>query len=49
MKDSHYLAFSRKTPDEVVRRWQAALDDLKKDGTFARLFAKWLPGKKMPK
>lgn len=49
MEKGHYLAFSQKTPDEVVKKWQKALDDMKKDGTFAKVFNKWLPGKKMPK
>jgi len=49
MEKGHYLAFSLKTSDEVVQKWQTALDGMKKDGTFAKLFSKWLPGKKMPK
>lgn len=49
MEKGHYLAFSLKTSDETVQKWQKALDDMKKDGTFAKLFNKWLPGKKMPK
>ncbi|MBH9579561.1 substrate-binding periplasmic protein [Inhella proteolytica] len=38
-----YLAFSLATPDEEVRRWQQALDAMKRDGSFAKLFKKWLP------
>jgi len=49
METSHYLAFSPKTADEVVAKWQKGLDDMKKDGSFAKLYSKWLPGKKMPK
>ncbi len=49
MEKGHYLAFSQKTSDEVVQKWQKALDDMKRDGTFAKIFNKWLPGKKMPK
>lgn len=43
-----YIAFSRGTPDDVVARWQTALDAMKADGTFRRLYAKWLPGVKPP-
>jgi polar amino acid transport system substrate-binding protein len=49
MEKGHYLAFSLKTSDEVVRKWQKTLDEMKKDGSFAKLFNKWLPGKKMPR
>lgn len=38
-----YLAFSLATPDEEVQRWQLALDSLRHDGSFARLFKRWLP------
>lgn len=43
-----YFAFSQGTPDEVVQKWQAALDDMKRDGTFARLYKKWLPDETPP-
>lgn len=43
-----YIAFSRDTPDDVIARWQKALDAMKADGTFQRLYAKWLPGLKPP-
>jgi polar amino acid transport system substrate-binding protein len=43
-----YIAFSRDTPDDVVARWQKALDAMKADGTFEQLYAKWLPGMKPP-
>lgn len=39
-----YIAFSRGTPEQLVARWRLALDAMKADGTFARLYAKWLPG-----
>ena len=37
----HYLAFNIKTPDEVIKQWQKALDDIKADGTFKNIFAKY--------
>jgi polar amino acid transport system substrate-binding protein len=49
METSHYLAFSPRTSDDVIVKWQGALDEMKKDGSFARLHGKWLSGKKMPK
>ncbi len=39
-----YIGFSLGTPKEVVTSWQAALDSMKRDGTYANLYAKWLPG-----
>ena len=44
----HYIAFSIETPDEVIVRWQKALDAMKADGTYERIYAKWLPGVKPP-
>jgi len=34
-----YIAFSRGTPPETVKAWQKAFDDMRADGTFARLSA----------
>jgi polar amino acid transport system substrate-binding protein len=34
----NYIAFSRQTPDHIVHRWQAVLDDIRQDGTWARYF-----------
>lgn len=38
-----YLAFSLKTPANVVERFQDALDKMKRDGSFDTLYHKWLP------
>lgn len=46
--DLAYIAFSRGTSPELVARWQAALDDMKRDGTFARIYARWLPAEMPP-
>jgi polar amino acid transport system substrate-binding protein len=43
-----YLAFSLDTPDELVKAWQASLDEMKADGTFAKIYGKWLPGEVPP-
>lgn len=37
-----YMAFSRQTPDELVRKCRAALAEIKKDGTFDRIRVKYL-------
>lgn len=39
-----YIAFSLGTPKDVVHAWQAALDSMKRDGSYAAIYAKWLPG-----
>lgn len=35
-----YIAFSRGTPPETAQAWQKALDDMRADGTFDRLYGK---------
>lgn len=36
-----YIAFSKGTPNDVVAKWQKALDEMKKDGTYQRILSKW--------
>ena len=48
MQSQNYIAFSRGTPDELVQSWQSSLDDMKRDGSFARIYEKWLPGESPP-
>lgn len=43
-----YIAFSRATPVEVPQRWQQALDEMKRDGSFTAIYARWLPGVALP-
>ncbi|MGR2664029.1 substrate-binding periplasmic protein [Chromobacterium haemolyticum] len=38
-----YLAFSRGTSAAEVKRWQTAFSAVKKDGSFKRIYNKWLP------
>ncbi len=40
-KVENYIAFSLQTPDDLVSAWQQALDQVKADGTCARIAAKW--------
>ena len=49
MENERFLAFSLGTDDREVARWQSSINVMKKDGTFAKLFTRWLPGKKMPR
>ncbi len=37
----NYIAFSIQTPDEIITLWQRILDDLRSDGTYARLRKKY--------
>jgi polar amino acid transport system substrate-binding protein len=46
--DLVYIAFSKGTSPQLVARWQAALDAMKRDGSFAKIYAKWLPGEIPP-
>lgn len=43
-----YIAFSPQTSDAVVAAWQRALDDMKRDGSFAAIYRRWLPGEPLP-
>ncbi|KUM05126.1 ABC transporter substrate-binding protein [Chromobacterium subtsugae] len=38
-----YLAFSRGTPADEVKRWQDGFTAIKKDGAYKRIYNKWLP------
>ena len=46
--DLAYIAFSLTTPPELVARWQSALDGMKRDESFNRIYAKWLPSEMPP-
>lgn len=46
--DLVYIAFSKRTSPELVARWQAALDSMKRDGSFAAIHSRWLPGEVPP-
>lgn len=37
-----YMAFSKQTPDETVRKCKAALAEIKRDGTFDKIRVKYL-------
>ena len=40
-KSRSYFAFNKKTPDSIVKKWQYALDDLRKDGTVLNILKKY--------
>jgi polar amino acid transport system substrate-binding protein len=46
--DLAYIAFSLTTPPELVARWQSELDGMKRDGSFNKIYAKWLPSEMPP-
>lgn len=46
--DLVYIAFSKRTSPELVARWQEALDEMKRDGSFAKIYARWLPAEAPP-
>lgn len=46
--DLLYIAFSNATSSELVARWQDALDEMKADGSFAKIYARWLPAETPP-
>lgn len=34
-----YIAFNKNTPDSVIKKWQKALDSIKKDGTYDKILS----------
>jgi len=46
--DLIYIAFSLQTSPDLVTSWQKTLDEMKQDGTFAKIYAKWLPSEIPP-
>lgn len=49
IQENHlYIAMSRGTPEETVRLWTQTLEAIKEDKTFARIYARWLPGEEPP-
>jgi polar amino acid transport system substrate-binding protein len=46
--DLVYVAFSKDTSRALVARWQHELDAMKRDGTFARIYARWFPAEIPP-
>jgi ABC-type amino acid transport substrate-binding protein len=37
-----YIAFSKKTPDSEIVKWQKALDDLKAEGVYEKILLKYM-------
>ncbi|WP_369289354.1 substrate-binding periplasmic protein [Pseudomonas zhanjiangensis] len=48
LRSYSYIAFSSQTAPALVARWQAELDGMKRDGSFAAIHQKWLLGAEMP-
>ena len=38
-----YIAISLGTPLEMVKKWQSVLDEMKKDGTFEKIYRNYIP------
>lgn len=43
-----YITASKATPPTVVKTWNDALDAMKKDGSYERIFKKYLPDSPLP-
>jgi polar amino acid transport system substrate-binding protein len=44
-----YIAISKGTPQAVAQKWQATLDDMKREGTFRKISQQWLPDENIPR
>lgn len=42
-KSDLFIAFNPGTPDDLIRRWQETLDDMKEDGTFEMISERYMP------
>ena len=42
-KSELYIAFSKGTPYPVMQQWKKGLEEIKQNGTFAKIVHKWLP------
>ena len=38
-----YIAISLGTPLEMVKKWQSVLDEMKKNGTFEKIYRNYIP------
>jgi len=43
-----YLAFSSRTPLATIKQWEDALRQMKKDGSFQKIYQKWQPNEAPP-
>jgi len=48
LQHQSYLGFSHATDPALVARWQAALDEMKRDGSFGRIYQRWFSHLPMP-
>lgn len=48
LQHQSYLGFSPATDPALVARWQAALDEMKRDGSFGRIYQRWFSHLPMP-
>ncbi len=46
--DMTYIAFSASTSERRVAKWQRKLDEMKQDGTFGAIYARWFPAEIPP-
>ncbi len=44
---TNYIAFALKTPDELILKWQAALDELKAEGEWQKIADKYFPPERL--
>jgi polar amino acid transport system substrate-binding protein len=43
-----YFAFSNGTPPATIEAWERALREMKRDGSFLKIYRKWLPPHQLP-
>ncbi len=43
-----YITFSKGTSPELIALWQKTLDEMKAEGAFGQIYAKWLPAEMPP-
>ena len=48
MKSQLYIVFSKQTSPEIAQAWQQAFLDMQRDGSFAKIYSVYFPGKELP-
>ncbi len=48
LKTQLFIVISKSTDPAIVAKWNGALDEMKKDGTFKAIYHKYYPGRDLP-
>lgn len=49
METQFYIAISKGTSQDIINKWQSAFEEIKKDGTLAKIYQKYVPNIEPPR